>query len=136
LKSTSANSHLLVKATNRDYIPSSDIGNITTWPTSGAGIDLGKFFTPGYLAIDKLLELESGGRSPVFYGFKEDADPVPLTSEAAFTDDYSDIGFKITVTQVKDIVVGFDDLTEAFETVPLSLFDVKFGKALYKLYHK
>jgi hypothetical protein len=119
------------------YIPN-DIEHIpSTWPTSGNGIDLDKFFTPGYLAIDKFLELESGGRSPVFYGFKGDADPVQIKSASDITTTkYDVIGFKITTTKVEDLVIGFTDLTDEIKEVPLPVFPVDIGKAVYNLYHK
>ncbi|MDR0388262.1 MAG: hypothetical protein LBH57_09535 [Treponema sp.] len=34
------------------------------------GVNMGKLFTPGYLAADKLVTVESGGKAPRFFGFK------------------------------------------------------------------
>jgi hypothetical protein len=118
------------------YIPENFDNDITSWPTSGDGIDLGKFFTPGYLAIDNLVETEFGGGSPVFYGFKGDADPVQIKSASEITTTkYDVIGFKITTTKVKDLIIGFTDLTDEIKEVTLPVFPVDIGKAVYNLYH-
>jgi hypothetical protein len=34
------------------------------------GVNLGRLFTPGYLAADKLITVEPGGKAPRFFGFK------------------------------------------------------------------
>jgi hypothetical protein len=44
-----------------------------TWVSSSTGrhgVNLGKLFNSGYLAADKIINTEPGGKAPVFYGFK------------------------------------------------------------------
>ena len=38
---------------------------------SRLGINLGNFFTPGFLAVDRIVRTELGGRMPMFFGFRD-----------------------------------------------------------------
>jgi hypothetical protein len=100
---------------------------------AGLVIDMGKFFTPGQLAIDKLLELESGGKSPVFYGFIGDGDGVTLSSADSFSG-YEAIGFKLLTAPAREVVNGLGD--DMGEEIKLMLFPADIGQAIYELYHK
>jgi hypothetical protein len=48
--------------------------NKTAWDADAVnsrhGVNLGKLFTPGYLAADKLVAVEPSGKAPRFFGFK------------------------------------------------------------------
>jgi hypothetical protein len=48
--------------------------NKTAWNVNAAnsrhGVNLGKLFTPGYLAADQLITVELSGKAPRFFGFK------------------------------------------------------------------
>jgi hypothetical protein len=48
--------------------------NKAAWDVSAAnsrsGVNLGKLFTPGYLAADRLITVEPSGKAPRFFGFK------------------------------------------------------------------
>jgi hypothetical protein len=98
------------------------------------GIDMAKFFNPGQLAIAKLVETESDGKSPQFYGFDDKDDPIKITKTADF-ESYEAVGFKFTLNPVKEIVVkglelpSDDDLFQGL--IPSDI-----GEKIYGLYHK
>jgi hypothetical protein len=101
------------------------------------GINMGKLFTPGQLAIDQLITIESSGNAPQFYAFGgDDSQGVPVTSKAQMNslDESHIIGFRLKLTRLKEVfVVGF----EGYEsTLDLPLLPAQIGKDLYGLYHK
>jgi hypothetical protein len=92
---------------------------------SKLGIDMGKLFTPGQLALDKLVETENDqGSTPVFYGFTWEDDFRDGTAIATKTQigTYSGLGFKFKLTPLKEIIVQgvFDDMPDTLEQCVVS----------------
>jgi hypothetical protein len=87
------------------YVKEHDPGTQTysnTESNSLIGIDLGKFFTPGQLSFDKLIDSEDvagKGKSPVFYN----EDDEKITAKDQITGDY--IQFKVKSDNLKEIIV-------------------------------
>jgi hypothetical protein len=111
--------------------------NYPNLPANAAiGFNMGKLFTPGWLAIDQVIETESDGRSPQFYAFSE----WHSDGQAIFTKDHIDsldeswhVGFKFKLNHIAEVVVlGL----EHYERETISLFPAQLGKDLYALYHK
>jgi len=124
-----------------------------TWPTAKTddvvgSIDFGKFFTPGYFALDKIFEVNGG--KPVFYrGYEEpvcyyepaynqeicysyDYDYEPLSNSADLDGD-SDLCLKLKVSYISGIVV--DDIDEdEFEYVHI-LPGGELAKAVFGKYY-
>jgi hypothetical protein len=86
-----------------------DKGSFTV---EGVTINFGKFFTPGQLALDKLIETEGSGtaKSPVFYGRNGNGTPVKIGSLNDIKKGYDAIGVKVSTVPVGEIVG--DDLAE------------------------
>jgi hypothetical protein len=113
-----------------------------TWPGNADhysfGVNMAHFFTPGFLGIDKIIELEDDDRSPKFYGIPNKGDPAAITS-AAQLDTYDGVSFALKTKPFADLVVGFEDLTDipadATVVLPIELLPIDLGKALYQLYH-
>jgi hypothetical protein len=102
------------------------------------GINMGKFFTAGQFAIDKLITTESSGKAPQFYGFNEGEDGVAINN-AAEIDDYERIGFEIKLASIKEVLVdGLDEFLpdSSVDTFTIDMFPASVGKGLYTLYHK
>jgi hypothetical protein len=106
----------------------------STYPNtkSGAllGIDMGKFFTPDYFTLEKLVEPE--GNAPKFYGLANMGgnNGTHITNQAGI-DSYEAIGFKLTLGPVKALILEiFDDLEDNYIPMPKDC-----GKVLYELYH-
>jgi hypothetical protein len=102
---------------------------------SGAlfGVNLGKFFTPGQFAIDKLINAEGSGNTvaPKFFGMK-DEDSGTLITDKDQIKGYDMIGFEFKFASLKEVLVlGFD--FPADSAVPL--FPAYIAEHLYGLYH-
>jgi hypothetical protein len=103
-------------------------------------IDFGKFFTPGQIALDKLLETEGSGstKSPVFYGFTWDNSGnisfgEKITSLGGFQN-YSTFGFKLTTTPIREIVGG-NFAEELLATEYLPVLDPMSATIAWAVYH-
>jgi hypothetical protein len=105
------------------------------------GFDMGKLFTPGQFAIDQLIEMESGGRSPQFYSFSawndSQAQAVDTQDRMDGLDESGYVGFKLNVSRIKEVIImgGAIDGIEELEG-ELPMFPARIGKDLYGLYHK
>jgi hypothetical protein len=93
-----------------ETLPSS--GN--DWPYSQGnskyGINLGKLFTPGQLALDKLIVAEAGGKRPQFFGWGDNtaAEGTYIGKQEDFTQ-YKYTGFKFNFKSLKEVIVkGFE----------------------------
>jgi hypothetical protein len=98
------------------------------------GVNMGKFFTPGQLAIDKLISFTGTGAavSPKFFG-TDDGETFTLISSKADIANYQLTGFELNLAQVKQVVVtGFNDVPD---TQQLALFPPEIGEALWDFYH-
>lgn len=102
------------------------------------GIDLGNFFTPGYLGIDKLID--STTTDPKFYIIYND-DPYDcelITSSEDIDDlfdndlaDYVKIGFKVNMSQISELLLYPNVLPDDLY-IPMP---TEAGAMLYSLYH-
>jgi hypothetical protein len=100
------------------------------------GINMGKLFTPGQFAIDKLISTESGGKAPQFYVFNGETPTAVTNKEQLNNLGESYLGFRIKFGPIKEVVVkGLDDMLSE-DTMDMPLFPAKIGKDLYGLYHK
>jgi len=100
--------------------------NISSWPTSGNGINMGKLFQPGYFSLQNLFETEDG--KPVFY-----ADGVKLTASnyAQRIDNAGRAGIKFKGGHVGDILVPKNnDFNE-----PVLNFPARYAKLLFEKYN-
>jgi hypothetical protein len=125
------------------------------------GINLNKFFTPGQLSLDKLIEFETTarGKTPKFYGFIDHyQEPgygnwynVDMWTENAFTSTaqmdqgmsipglgvklpFDSIGFKYKLAPIKEVIIlGLEDVN-AEEKV--GHFPVDLGKTVWDWYHQ
>jgi hypothetical protein len=99
------------------------------------GIDLGKFFTPGFLSIDKLIENEQTGKgtAPVFYGvdYWYSTTPTKITSKESINN-YDEIGFKLKTDAIKEIIVyGAEDLGDTV----IELFSRPWARTIWDWYN-
>jgi hypothetical protein len=123
---------------NLDQLSGSNYDNTAT--NALIGINMRKFFTPGQFAIDKLITTEAGGKSPQFYGFKNDSGSesdasAALSGTPAWTD-YGAIGFRLILAPVREVIIlGTDDFLPKGTTYDLPIFPVSVGKDFYGLYH-
>jgi hypothetical protein len=103
----------MLKAINNKgkfYIPEDDPTTINSWPKKdgkdvAATIDFGKFFTEGYLSLDKIFETTENGK-PVFYLHGQ-----KLTS-ASPIDQGGRLQLKVNVSHIKGLF-GTDEMDEA-----------------------
>ena len=137
-----------------------------TLPSSGAdwaysqgnskyGINMGKLFNPGQLALDTLIVTETGGKRPKFFGWQNDN----TASEGTYIEKREDFegykytGFKFNLKPLKEVVVKglekdgrvLNDTEYAHTLFPNLLFfeniqnslDVPFmnGRRLYTFYY-
>jgi hypothetical protein len=98
------------------------------------GINTGKLFTPGQFAIDQLIETESGGKAPKFYGFKEKNPPVAISGENAF-ENYDEVGFYIKYTRIKEVILPGLELELPTVDTAVRMFPAPIGQIIYGLYH-
>jgi len=125
------------------YVKIYDSG-VTTYNNNNAqdaefGINMGKLFTPGQLAIDKLIDYTGSGTTiaPKFYGCYEDnyGDWVgtEITAKSNLQSGYEGIGFKINMTPIKEIIIlGMEDVSN-FEY--MSIFSPDFAGQIWDWYH-
>jgi hypothetical protein len=107
-------------------------GSGATYTNSAAnaifGIDMGKLFTPGYLAINNLVTTEAGG-APQFYGDDE------LITKKDDIKQYDAIGIQVKLSPIKAmIVVGLELPNDDTMIIPVLPPDI--GESIYSLYHK
>ena len=70
------------------------------------GIDFGKFFTPGYLAINRLIEPAAADNTrPEFYGYNELLDDYVKVTSRDQINSYSLLGFKFIFEPFTDIFI-------------------------------
>jgi hypothetical protein len=96
------------------------------------GVDLGKFFTPGQLAIDKLITTETGGNTPQFFGMQDEDSGVFINNQNQFNG-YEMIGFEFNTTPLQQVFVyGFDFPNDS---TYIPMFPRDLAEHLYDLYH-
>ncbi|MCL2154434.1 MAG: hypothetical protein FWH53_02085 [Leptospirales bacterium] len=129
------------------YVKKHDIGTSTyvnTQPGAVFGVNMGKFFTPGWFSLEKLVETENvsvKGLAPKFYGFKYDyrgdiISSIPLTNKTDFVN-YDKIGFA-TKPMTDVIIYVMDSDNSNIDTNKKFLFDAfnpDFAQVLWDLYH-
>ncbi|MDR0629926.1 MAG: hypothetical protein LBG24_09875 [Treponema sp.] len=110
------------------YTVPKELGNIT--------INFGKFFTPGQLALDQLIETDNS-KSPVFYS-SVSSPPKKITT----FDELGDVGvgFKIITTPIADIIGKelTDNLLQGsglIDTDGYLFLDPVSGKIAWAVYH-
>jgi hypothetical protein len=108
-------------------------GSGSTYSNSQAGamfgVNLGKFFTPGQFAIDKLISTE--GSAPKFFGMKDGQDGTAITAKDQIKQ-YGMLGFELTFAPLKEVVVyGFEFPADG----AIPLFPPDIAEHLYGLYH-
>jgi uncharacterized repeat protein (TIGR02543 family) len=130
------------------YIPEEEPSG-DTWPTTAAntlfGIDMGKFFTPGFFSPENIFELRSSG-IPEFYGYTGErrywdggsyvTDPEKQGKIESLADfaDYESFGFALNTEYLKELVKGLDpDIEEEFSH--LYFFPRNLAEILYKRYN-
>jgi hypothetical protein len=70
------------------------------------GINIDKLFTAGFLDLNKLIDTENGGKSPVFYGFKKgDVEGIPITSMETNMKQYDIFDFGLNLNHLSQIIV-------------------------------
>jgi hypothetical protein len=115
----------------------------TAWYTSGTaeyGVNINKLFTPGQLAVDKFLNAEIGGKSPVFFGFAsgDTVNGTEITAQSQFTD-YSNVGLQFNFIPIKEVFVkGFESYGDKdwfHKLYADALLTQDNGQKLYRLYH-
>jgi hypothetical protein len=97
------------------WIPAGDLTKISTWPTAknqgtNFGIDMGKFFTAGYLSLNNVLEVN--GNKPKFINMdKGENFAQELTSADAF-DGIELAGIKLNATHLNALLLMGDSLQQ------------------------
>jgi hypothetical protein len=127
------------------YVPEELPEGALTWPAvdpdnAAFGVNFGKFFTTGYLGIDKLIE--NSGNTPKFYraSGNDSYTPIPVFSksdaDSFFEDifnDEDDVAIKIQYGNFKDLFPGlFDDGQDESEYLS---FGAELGALLYYRYN-
>jgi hypothetical protein len=127
-----------INSGNTFYVKESSGGDSYTNDDSGkvlVGINMGKLFTPGQLAIDKLITTTGSGNTiaPKFFGSKDGSDVIEeITSDkAASITSYESIGFELKLESLKEIIK--DDSFP--DTLKLPLFPADIGETIYGFYH-
>jgi len=81
------------------------------------GINMGKFFTPGQLAINMLIEnttISGKGAAPKFYGYQND-NWVEITERTQISS-CEVIGFQLNMQPVREIIIlGFEEMPDNVE---------------------
>jgi hypothetical protein len=120
------------------YVKEHSKGTATYNNTSAnaiVGINLGKFFTPGFLAIDKLIETTGTGNAiaPKFYGRLNDSSNWILITEKNQISSYRMIGFMYKSAPIREVLVtGFED--DLYDRV-LQLFYPDLAEFVWDCYH-
>ncbi|MDR2537252.1 MAG: hypothetical protein LBC46_02990, partial [Treponema sp.] len=99
------------------------------------GVDLGKFFTPGQFAIDKLVTTEGSGNTaaPKFFGIK-DGKNTPIAAKNEIKG-YEMIGFELKFAPLKEVLVkGFE--FPAGDGMVIPLLPREIAEPVYGLYHR
>ncbi|MDR1302354.1 MAG: Ig-like domain-containing protein [Treponema sp.] len=103
---------------------------------SGAlfGVNLGKFFTPGQFAIDKLITTDGSGNTvaPKFFGMKDEDTGAAITAKDQIKG-YSMIGFELKFASLKEVLVLGFDFSADNSVIPLLPPDI--AEQIYGLYH-
>ncbi|MDR1326723.1 MAG: Ig-like domain-containing protein [Treponema sp.] len=96
------------------------------------GVNLGKFFTPGQFAIDKLITAD--GNAPKFFGMKDGQNTAIAAKDQI--KGFEMIGFEFKTTSLKEVFVyGFDYYLSDDNGICIPLFPSKIAEQLYGLYH-
>jgi acylphosphatase len=108
-------------------------GSGATYTNSAAnaifGIDMGKLFTPGYLAINNLVTTEASG-APQFYG-----DDDELIIKKDDIKQYDAIGIQVKLSPIKALIVVGLELSDD-DTMIIPVLPPDIGESIYSLYHK
>jgi hypothetical protein len=120
------------------YVKEHDAGTASYSNTSAnaiLGINLGKFFSPGQLAIDKLIENTGSGNSiaPKFYGNSTGNDEgwTEITEKEQISSCNS-IGLMIKVAPINEIVVtGVEDREDSV----MAIFSPDLAEIVWDWYH-
>jgi hypothetical protein len=90
------------------YFPSKWPEGASSWAYSQAnasyGVNMGNFFVPGYLALDKIFITELGGKAPIFFGVKDGTDGVALDDSSQFGQ-YTTVGVKVDTDMLRGVFV-------------------------------
>ena len=88
------------------------------------GVNLGNFFTPGFLTADRLVLTESGGRVPVFFGFEGAGAGTPIadggeiadfdTFSLRFADSFGDVFVRLRGRDAADYLWASDVFPDLF----------------------
>jgi hypothetical protein len=101
------------------------------------GIDMGKFFTSGQLAINGLIDnatITGKGAAPKFYGYDEQTDNWVEITQKTQLQSYEVIGFKLTTQTIKQIVIyGFEEI---LDNDVLPLFTPDFAGYIWDWYNQ
>jgi hypothetical protein len=112
---------------------------ITTAATlpSGAlfGVNLGKFFTPGQFAINKLITTEGSGNTapPQFFGMDDEQGGTAITKKDQI-EQYGMIGFKLNFAPLKEVFVYGYEFPDV-DSIVIPLLPSEIAEQLYDLYH-
>ncbi len=105
------------------------------------GINLDKFFVPGYLSAEKMVTTEMAGKAPVFFGFKNsDNSRTAITQSETNLNQYDSFGFELGLN-FKNVFVKVNGINTADARWLSDLFsDTELTKSngmqLYELYQK
>jgi hypothetical protein len=123
------------------YVPKQEPGG-STWPNVSSadaafGVDFDKFFTPGYLAINKLIENESN--APVFYKAANSYTKITAPTQAAADTEFEDIfdngygvAIKFNYAALKEVFLKTFDSPDGYQYNDIG---PKAGAAFYYRYH-
>jgi hypothetical protein len=103
------------------------------------GIDLGKFFTPGYLSLDKLIETTGSGATtaPVFYGCQSGYSGGVKITAVTQIKNYQRIGLKFNTapgSSLKQVLLLFPSELEE-EAQYLKMLPPEIAEAVYGWYY-
>jgi hypothetical protein len=114
-------------------------GSGTTYSntSSGAdfGINLGKFFTPGQFAANKLITTEGSGNTiaPKFFGMQDEDTGVAISNKGQIGG-YEMIGFQFNPAPLEEVF--FYGFNFPKNNVYIPVFPADIAEPLYGLYHK
>jgi hypothetical protein len=117
-------------------LPQTDSWNISE-SDAKYGINLGKLFTPGQLALNKLVSTETGGTTLKFFGFNVPEHGTAITEQSQLNL-YENGSFEVNLVPVKEVLVkGLDYNNKVWiHTIfPQMLLDMHNVKPFYEYYN-
>jgi hypothetical protein len=136
----------------KNDIPNGDTYDNTNSADTLFSINFDKFFTPGQLALDKLIETESSGtaKAPVFYSYTRNPDDtlgnltkITNISQVTNPDNYDGIALKFKIEPIGEII-GNDFTRELLEGLgfiefwgddPVMGFPPRYAAIAWAAYH-